>query len=367
MKIKKYKAETLTIAIERMKMELGKDAVVLSSNVLSEDEQTGGNVFEIIAGVERSGKAHTVVQIAEPLEEKSTFEKELTELTEKVYGQKMKADIPRKAPPESAKEIDNSSLTKVREILEDKEINKEVVNAIMGQMKGYKELLNDKINDEYVMSTIGSLIPTGNFSVKKQKTPKYISFIGPTGVGKTTCVAKLAAISKLLHNLDVGIISIDTYRLGALDQLRIFSEISNIDFEVAYEAKDLQKIAAKFKKKNLVLIDTVGRSQNDKKHLAEIKSYMSQLNIDQSFLVLSTTSSSRTLQNVAKKFDTIGYDNYIFTKIDEAPAFGNILNLIYKNEKPVMFLTNGQVIPDDILAADSEFIASMIYKGEFTS
>jgi len=210
------------------------------------------------------------------------------------------------------------------------------------------------------------MIPTSNFEVKKSKKPTIVSLVGPTGVGKTTCIAKLAVISKILHNLDVGLISIDTYRLGALDQLKIFSEISAIDFFVAYEPSDMVSLISKMRKKDLIFIDTVGRSQNQPSQLKGIQDFLSTVKMDDTYLVLNSTATSKNLIDVAEKFKSLNYNGLIFSKLDEAVTFGNILNITYKFDTPIKYLTNGQVIPDDIIAADPDFIANMIYSGKIT-
>jgi len=218
--------------------------------------------------------------------------------------------------------------------------------------------------EEYIISTLASMIPTSDFELNGEGKPKVISLVGPTGVGKTTCIAKLAVISKILHNLDIGLISIDTYRLGALDQLKIFSEISNIDFLVAYEPNDVAKFLKKFKKKDIVFIDTVGRSQNNKKLLNTINDFLKKVNIDETYLVLNSTSDYKIILDVAEKFKVLNYDAVIFSKLDEAISYGNIFNFVNQIDVPIKYLTNGQVIPDDIIAADSEFIANMVYSGK---
>jgi flagellar biosynthesis protein FlhF len=215
-----------------------------------------------------------------------------------------------------------------------------------------------------VLSSIASLIPTNKLKLERNKKAKKVALVGPTGVGKTTCIAKLSVISKLIHNLDIGLISADTYRLGAIDQLRIFSEISNIELKVASEAGEMADIINKFRKKDLIFIDTAGRSQNNIQQLYETKEFLNAAQVDETYLVVSSTSSTKLLLDVLKKYKLFNYDSVIYTKIDEAVTFGSILNVAVKKNIPISFLSNGQVIPDDIIAADSEFIANMIYTGK---
>jgi flagellar biosynthesis protein FlhF len=208
------------------------------------------------------------------------------------------------------------------------------------------------------------MLPTHKFKLQKNQKVKSVALVGPTGVGKTTCIAKLAVISKILHNLDIGLISIDTYRLGAIDQLKIFSEISTIEMQVAYEVKDIPSIMNKFKKKDIIFIDTVGRSQKNSEQLIKTKEFLDAAGVDETFLVLSSTNSTKNLFDAAERFQIFNYDSIIFTKIDEGVSFGNLLNVIANFNIPVSFLSNGQVIPDDIISASPEFIAKMIYTGK---
>ncbi len=366
MQIKKYLAPTLKEAIAKMKAELGENAIVLSTKIIEADLKAGKEkMFEVTSGAEDDYDAAPQIKKEESAPKKASFETELKKLTEKIYGKEKeipKKDIQEKPQKTSAALRDD--FESVAETLSQRDVSPENIKTIIKQLEKYTAFINPKNIDSYVVSTIGSLIPTSAFQVGKRGEAKIISLVGPTGVGKTTCIAKLAVISKILHKLDIGLISIDTYRLGALDQLKTFSEVSGIDFLVAYEPADLVKAVNKFKKKDLIFIDTVGRSQNNKILLESINQFLQAVKADEIYLVLNTTSTSKNMIDVAEKFNVINYDSFIFTKLDEAVSCGNILNLVAKINKPVKYLTNGQVIPDDILAADAEFIANLIYTGK---
>ena len=370
MQIKKFKAGTLKEAIALMKAELGENALVLSTKILEENDDD--KRFELTAGIDDDNNEviEEKPRIKKVIKEENEFESELKKLTNKIYGQ------PEKKTPISVeanrKKLDQyfnaekvSAKNEIKELLEQREIDDDLIETILNQLKKHKELVKEDDIDNYIISTIESMIPTSGFQYDKKKKPKIISLVGPTGVGKTTCIAKLAVISKILHNLDIGLISIDTYRLGALDQLKILAEVSNIDFLVAYEPSDMPKLMAKFRKKDIVFIDTVGRSQKNAALLKGINDFLSAVNVDEIYLVQSSTTTLKTMTEIAEKFKVLNYDGVIFTKIDEAAAYGNILNLVNKFNVPVKYLTNGQVIPDDIIAADAEFISKMIYTGNF--
>ncbi|MCC6256030.1 MAG: hypothetical protein IT276_14030, partial [Ignavibacteriaceae bacterium] len=176
-----------------------------------------------------------------------------------------------------------------------------------------------------------------------------------------------ALIAKIIHKLDVGLISIDTYRLGAIDQLKSFADVSHTDFLVAYEPEEMPALMKKFAKKDIVFIDTVGRNHKNDAQLKSNLDFLSSVKIDETFLVLSAASSTRNLVEIAKKFKMFNYSSFIISKIDEAVVHGNIINLSTKTGSPIAFLTNGQTIPDDIISADKDYIANLIYTSQLRS
>lgn len=378
MQIKKYIAGTLKEASQQMKKELGENAIVLSTRIVDDDPRFGGKrVFELTAGVEDNYDVRTAEQ-NKPKEvpRQKNFSDELKNLTEKVLtspAAQKKAPRPveqnLKLVPDAKlnyKKDFEHELREIADTLLQREVNKRIVDSIIIQLKKYSDFLQSSNIDNYVISTISSMIPTSNFEIQKRQKTKTIVMVGPTGVGKTTCIAKLAVISKILHNLNIGLISLDTYRLGAIDQLKIFSDISNIELRVAYDASEIPGYLNDYRKKDIVFIDTAGRSQNNKELLMDTKNFISTLKPDEVYLVLSTTSTTKNMLDVAEKFKILNYNGIVFTKLDEAVSFGNIINLTTQIGVPVKYLTNGQVIPDDIIAADPEFIANMIYTGKIS-
>ncbi len=378
MQIKKFVASTLKEATQQMKVELGNEAVILSTRVIPGDSDIRrSKMFEITAGFESGADIPPVKTLKRTVKENPeiNLRAELDRLSRKVYHNtpataekapaKKKQGLPASKKTVAKKnEVIENELKEIVDTLLMREVKKNVVSAVLEQLKKYKGLLTPANIDSYVLSGLASMIPTYHFEVHKSDKPKVVSLVGPTGVGKTTCIAKLAVISKILHNLDVGLISVDTYRLGALDQLRIFSEISNIDMLVAYEPADIPRIMNSFKNKDVIFIDTAGRSQKNTGHLMKAKELLEAAKVDEIYLVLSTTSTTKNLFDVAEKFKIFNYNSVLFTKIDEAVAYGNILNFVTGFDVPISFFTNGQVIPDDIIAADPEFTANMIYTGK---
>jgi flagellar biosynthesis protein FlhF len=378
MQIKKFIAPTLRQASVQMKQELGSDAVILGTRVLYGD--AAGNstrMFELTAGIEEEDQ---VLEYANSAEEnelshlENNFSEEIQKLSNKIFINPVSRNSTQIAkdinlPSTKVANINDVNIDKelkdIVDTLFNREVQKPIISSILNQLKKYKNFLHPTNIDSYVLSSIASIISTAKFEVSKKGRPKKVALVGPTGVGKTTCIAKLAVISKILHNLDVGLISIDTYRLGALDQLRIFSEISNIDMLVAYEPSEIPKLINSFKKKDIIFIDTAGRSQKNMDQLEKTSEFLSAAKVDDTYLVLSSTGTTKNLYDVAEKFKIFKYNSVIFTKIDEAVTFGNILNIVTSFDIPVSFLSNGQVIPDDIISADPEFIANMVYTGKY--
>ena len=188
-------------------------------------------------------------------------------------------------------------------------------------------------------------------------------FLGPTGVGKTTTIAKLAAKRKLTDGLSVALISADTYRIGAIEQLQTFAAIADIPMEVVYEPTEMEGALQKFKEKDVVYIDTVGRSHYNTKEVAEVAEFVSAARPDEVHLVLSASTQTRALLDSVERFNPAKPNRLLITKTDEVSTFGPLLTLANENPFPLSFLTTGQGVPDDIVPARARDLAAMVYKG----
>jgi flagellar biosynthesis protein FlhF len=235
MKVKKYRASSLKDASQKMKDELGSEAIILSTRLIEADHSVGQRkMFEITAGIEEPLVTDGNNSIPLPKLEvnpSKNFYTEMKELSEKVYkGTEAKKKKINVHSPESIikttsahyEEAFEQDIQEITAKLRHNEIQEELINSLVTQLGNSRGLIHNGNLDDFVVSNISSLINTADFELRKGKGPQKVAFVGPTGVGKTTCIAKLATISKILHNLDVGIISIDTYRLGAIDQLEFF-------------------------------------------------------------------------------------------------------------------------------------------------
>lgn len=188
---------------------------------------------------------------------------------------------------------------------------------------------------------------------------RIVVLMGPTGVGKTTTIAKLAANFALIGSKNVGLITVDTYRIAAVEQLKTYAEIIGIPVQVAYSPKELKDGIAKMRDRDLILIDTAGRSQNNYLQIAELKNYLEGVNAE-IHLVVSATTKSRDVDDIIKAFGQLPIDRVIITKLDETTAYGVILHTCQRAGAPLAFVTTGQGVPEDIDVASSEKIAQLI-------
>lgn len=191
--------------------------------------------------------------------------------------------------------------------------------------------------------------------------PYCLALVGPTGVGKTTTIAKIASQVILGKNLRVGLINFDSFKVAAVDQLATYAKILNVPFRSVATADELQAALADFKTLDLVLIDTTGRSQRDLTSLKEMSEILKQMPITiQSHLVVSATTRDTELYDTAARFAIFKPQAAIVSKLDEATLFGSIYNVSQKAKLPLSFFTTGQRVPEDIEEATRERVAALI-------
>jgi flagellar biosynthesis protein FlhF len=189
---------------------------------------------------------------------------------------------------------------------------------------------------------------------------RVIALVGATGVGKTTTIAKLAANFRLRGGIKLGLVTVDTYRVAAVEQLRTYAEIIDLPMKVVTNPLEMRRALDELAGLDLVLIDTAGRSPKDELQIQELKSLLAEARVDEVHLVLSMTSSRQSLEAAADKFKAAGTTAVILTKLDEASGMGAILSLARRVELPISYLTNGQAVPDDIEPAHPRRIARLI-------
>ncbi len=192
---------------------------------------------------------------------------------------------------------------------------------------------------------------TGPLQVTPGKR-RLVALVGPTGVGKTTTIAKLAGNFHLRERRRVGLITVDTYRIAAVEQLRTYADIIDLPMEVVSTPAEMRQAVERLSDLDLILMDTAGRSPRDGVKIQELKNMLSEAEADEVHLVLSSVNSVENLKKTAHQFADVGVTSLVFTKLDEATGLGNLLPLLRSCQLPLSYVTNGQNVPDDIEPAD---------------
>ena len=189
---------------------------------------------------------------------------------------------------------------------------------------------------------------------------QIVQFVGPTGVGKTTTIAKIAAGLILQEKKKVAFITTDTYRIAAVEQLKTYARILNIPLEVAYHVEDYKQAIERFTDYDVILVDTAGRNFRTKTYVNQLKEMMDDVPPIATYLVLALTAKPKDVQEVFEQFHDIPLTEVIFTKIDETTQYGTILSIALNNRIGIAYLTNGQDVPDDLIKPDATFISDLI-------
>lgn len=265
--------------------------------------------------------------------------------------------------------------------------NKDNMNACMKLI--YDQLIGNDVDEKYVNELTGEL----SQSIRKdagidavlaavyqklvlklgsaetiERTPgkaKYVFFVGPTGVGKTTTIAKIASLLKLKQGLDVALLTADTYRIAAVEQLRTYANILGIPISVVYSAAEITDMKTELDKHEVVLIDTAGRSDKNADQINDLKMMLRTIPEDnkETYLVLSATTKEKDLIRIADVYKEIADIRLIFTKLDETETQGSIYNIRMHTGAPLSYMTFGQNVPDDIETANAQNIAKQLLSG----
>ncbi|OPZ91227.1 MAG: Flagellar biosynthesis protein FlhF [Firmicutes bacterium ADurb.Bin419] len=385
MKIRRYMGKDTQEAILKVKMDLGNEAVILNTRKVKQKGMF--NVFakpmvEVLAAVDefcgsknkldfpKSG-AKTVIQEKNVEEQSNLKEKEeklvflenkvnnMESVLQKIYEQVSHGN---QKTADKAIQSEESPKTKASELFYNNLLKNEVENDIAKQLI---EIIQGKIKDNENINDTGAILYNmvsgilGKPEVLKLREdgkPTVVIFVGPTGVGKTTTLAKIAANYSLNHKKKVGLITADTYRIAAVEQLKTYAEILGMPVEVIYSINEINDAKDKYQDKDIILIDTAGRSYRNKSQFDELKMLVDASNADEVFLVLSTTTGIRNCRDILQSYDFLKDYKLIFTKLDETPALGVILNARRFTNKSLSYVTIGQSVPDDIEVANVDKI-----------
>ncbi|GDY10582.1 flagellar biosynthesis protein FlhF [Planctomycetia bacterium] len=241
----------------------------------------------------------------------------------------------------------------------EEEISRDLIFGVRRHVK--PEQLHDH---DYCKSMLTGLVEADFRTASPIKpTPgrrRVVALVGPTGVGKTTTIAKLAANFRLRDGIKIGLVTVDTFRVAAVEQLRIYAEIIDLPMKVVTSPLEMRRALDELVGLDLILIDTGGRSPRDELKIQELKSLLAEAQVDEVHLVLSLTAGVSSLRAACEKFATANTTALILTKLDEAAGMGSLLTAARKLPLPVSYLTTGQDVPDDIECANASRMARLV-------
>jgi flagellar biosynthesis protein FlhF len=200
---------------------------------------------------------------------------------------------------------------------------------------------------------------TGSFQPEPGRQ-KVVALVGPTGVGKTTTVAKLASEQLLKHHRQVALITVDTFRIAAVEQLKVYAKIMSVPITVVNTRQELQQALASYAQKDMIFIDTGGRSQRDDVQMSELQQLFGENSAVETYLTLSATTKDTDLTEISRRFGEVPLAGVIFTKLDEAVTYGCIFNHSIRFKTPIAYLTTGQKVPEDLEVATKERLVDLL-------
>ena len=401
MKIKKYVVNDMNEAMTRIRYELGADAIIISqrkvrrrgflglfskkslevtaaidnySKEKKHNYNTGYKVnnennIEIIKKMieERNNNAkfnsnidsdtnvsdrykEIVISKNDKFENKSIKEKDITEtkdLMDEIRG--LKTIVENMGKNQKSNKDEDSSLMK---FLKDMDLEEELIENIIKKVRNLEDNIDEREKIKRVIED--------NIEIKLNSVGKITVLVGPTGVGKTTTIAKLAGKLALIDKKKVGLITIDTYRIGAVEQLKTYADIMNIPFKVVFSIKDMEKAITDLQYCDVILVDTTGRSSKNMMQISELRAFIEKIKEKSVHLVISASTKNKDIETIIKGYNVLEYENIIITKLDETSTYGSILTILDEAKKPISFITTGQDVPDDIKEGNKEEIAKII-------
>ncbi len=247
------------------------------------------------------------------------------------------------------------------------EVDKEIADSIMEEVN--RSLPEDALLDQILANIYQKIIlmigqPYLIDAKPKDKTI-FIFFLGSTGVGKTTTIAKIASKLKLEEKANIVLVTADTYRIAAVEQLKTYANILSVPLKVIYSPKELEESMEELSQYDICLVDTAGRSHKDKEQMNDIRELMEQIPIAerQIYLVLNAGTKYNDLQEIASTYSSFTDYSIIFTKLDETSSAGAMLNIKMKTKCPLSYVTWGQNVPDDIGEIDPQKVAKQLLGG----
>jgi flagellar biosynthesis protein FlhF len=398
MRIKRFEASDTYSAMAMVKEELGEDAVILSTRNLpgKSGSSGGGPRIEVVAAMEydpepeiavpppeapgtETRRPKTVGYGYQAVRQAQPKEAPRRETAKPAFDGKLSAALSARALPaekggaKAAKAArvqfeSNDLRLRFTNFLRRQYCAKEELEdrAVAGPAPGKAARKNGRPDPKQVAQWRDKIIDQLQItplSIGISKAPTVVALIGPTGVGKTTTAAKIAAWYSIHEGMKVALLSMDCYRIGATDQLRTYAKIMRLPCEIALRKKDLQAALVRHQDKDLIIIDTAGKSPYDPNHIRELGEWFALKNGIDPYLVLSATCKKEDLQQILTTYEPLRVKGLILSKLDETRAYATLCQLLAGTPLPISCLCTGQRVPEDFLLASREFLQTLFGQG----
>lgn len=377
--IKKYMASNINEALTRIRHELGKEAVIISQRKIRKPGVKGyfsEKLIEVTAAVENYSVGTSQKKVDDKGEDnfKSSLDN-LKKIMNKEIESKKSAALAKKEEVispvvtlslESEVAQMKELLNKVLKNTEKEESEEDELLTLIKELDidtVYYDEFKSRIGNEDIKEKLRELIKE-DIKIIDGELKGNVVLVGPTGVGKTTTIAKLAGKLSLIDKKKVGLITVDTYRIGAVEQLKTYAEIMNIPFKVVITMKDMEEAVKSMENCDIVLIDTTGRSSKNTMQISELRAFVQKAKPDSVNLVISSTTKNKDIKTIVEGYKELDYKSLIITKLDETTVYGSLYNIQRIAGKPIGYITVGQNVPDDIKVPSKEEIVRLVFEEE---
>jgi flagellar biosynthesis protein FlhF len=360
MKVKKYVVDTMPEAMQKIRNELGKDAVIINTKPM----RVGGffglfssKKLEVVAAAD----VHQPARPKQPPQNDVSHTDRTPTYSEQFFSTQLEEikslllDVKRTQPTASALVMDPPKFAPIRQWLAVQGVRPTIVDELLQQAT---QCTTESEVFACVQSALTHRLSERPLALISPHT-KLIHLVGPTGVGKTTTIAKLAAEQVLKHRKSIALITSDTYRIAAIEQLRTYASILDIPMETVYSPIECARAIEKFADRDYIFMDTAGRNYRNELAVSELQTLLQAPCPKHTYLVLSLTTKYADMRAVTDHFMKYGIDNVVLTKADETDTFGAVINLLNDYPLSLSYVTNGQNVPDDIARFDAaQFVHS---------
>jgi flagellar biosynthesis protein FlhF len=362
MKVKQYTADSLQEAMLKVKSDLGLDAVILHTRRVKQGGVLGlfsREVFEVTATLDAK-----VPEVSTTKKEPANFSlsnNRVTALEMEVNQLRQAVEVVLKSQPRPERDRPYEAL---QEMLIQNDVDPGIAEKLVREVRIQLRNRQDSLAARQVLGELICRYVSRIEGIRLDNgCSKVVALLGPTGVGKTTTIAKLAANFTLIEGKKVALITADTYRIAAVEQLKTYADIIGVPVEVVFTRDELTRSLIHHADKDLVLVDTAGRSPKNDQHLQELSFLLrEQPNLEYHLVISATTKPKDALDIVTRFAPTDAPYKLIVTKLDESDTLGAILNVMYNTKAILSYIANGQSVPDDIEIADAEKIVSLILR-----